>query len=101
MKTEQVIQLKSTEFAPRKDSILVKYDKPEQEVKTESGIVVQMHRSSLERQTYGEVVAVGTDVDWISEGEFVIWAMTDGINLELEDGEFLVLRETSILGKRK
>lgn len=101
MKTEQVVPLKSTEFTPRKDSILVKYDKPEQEVKTESGIVVQMHRSSLERQSSGVVIGVGSEVSWISDGDFVVWAMTDGINLELEDGEFLVLRETSILGKRK
>lgn len=101
MNTKQKVNLNSTEFQPRKDSILVVYNEPEKEVKTDSGIIVETRRSSLERQTSGEVIAVGSDVTWLEPNDFVVWVMTDGINLELNDGEFLLLRESSILGKQK
>lgn len=97
----QKINLKSTEFSPRCNSILVKYKQPEKEVTSQSGIVIEMKRSSLERETSGEVISVGSEVDWIFPGDFVVWAMTDGINLEMLDGEFLLLRETSVLGRKK
>lgn len=101
MNTNQKINLNSAEFTPRCNSILVKYKQPEKEVKSDSGIILEMHRSSLERETQGEVIAVGVEVDWINPGDFVVWPMTDGINLDMLDGEFLLLRETSILGKQK
>lgn len=95
------VNIKSTDFTPRHDAILVVYDEPTKEVKTDLGIVVELQRSSLERQTSGEVVQVGEEIDWIKPGDLAIWAMTDGINLELLDGKFLVLREHSLLGIKK
>lgn len=101
MISNQKINLNSTDFVPRSNSILVEYNEPEKEETTESGILVTMHRSSLERETQGKVVAVGNEIEWINEGDIVVWAMTDGINLDMLDGKFLLLRETSIIGKKK
>lgn len=96
---QHVVDFKSTEFQPRANSILVVYESPEKEVKTESGILIERKRSSLDRQTQGEVVAVGSEIDWISPGDVVVWAITDGMDLKMLDGEFLLLKEHSILGK--
>lgn len=98
---KQKVKMKSTDFQPRINSVLVKYQAPEKEVKSESGIVIEMQRSAVERQIFGEVVQVGDQVTWVKTGDKIVWAMTDGVNLDMEDGEFLLLRETSILGKQK
>lgn len=99
----QKVNLESKDFQPRENSILVTYKEPEKEVKSETGIVLEMQRSTLERPIQGKVVQKGTseDLDWIDIGEEVVWTMTDGVLMEMNDGLFLLLRETSVLGKVK
>lgn len=97
---KQKIELLSKDFTPRKEAVLAEYKSPEKEVTSSSGIVVELNRSSLERQTSGKVVAVGSDLEWFKEGDLIVWANTDGINLEFIDGDFILLKEHSILGKK-
>lgn len=99
----QEVHMESTEFTPRKDTVLALYEvlEEEKETLTAGGIILKTEkRSSLERTTFGKVVSVGQDISWISPNDTVVWANTDGINLKFNDGEFILLRENSILGKK-
>lgn len=99
----QEVHMNSSDFVPRKETVLVKYQELEhtKEVKTAGGIIIQQEqRSSLERTTFGEVLAVGAELSWVNPKDVVVWANTDGINLKFNDGEFILLREHSILGKK-
>lgn len=97
----QRILMNSNDFAVCKESVLVVYDDLDKEEKTESGLVVSLARSSLERQTQGVVISVGNDVTWISEGDLIVWENVAGVNLDFNDRKCLLLSERSILGKKK
>lgn len=104
MAGSQKINLESTEFQPRSEYVLVKPKELEKgEKATESGIVfaITQNQSITDRPSNGEVIAVGTDVEGIEEGMFVIWPETDGIDLEFDDGDFLLIRDKSIIGSKK
>lgn len=100
----QRVKINSTKFQPRNEYILVKpveLDKGEET--TESGIVLSFsqNNSIVDRPTTGEVVEIGKDIEDIEKGMFVVWPETDGIDLEFDDGEFMLLRDTSIIGIKK
>lgn len=102
--TAQKVNIKSTEFQPKNEYVLVKPDKVDTSEKTtESGFVIEMARqpSALERSTLGEVIAVGRDICDIVEGDFVLWPGTDGLDFEFNDGNFVLLRYKSIIGSKK
>lgn len=99
---KQEVPIQSTEFQPRNEYVLVKPQSLAKEKKTESGLVYSMGpKSSLERPTSGEVISVGADIEDLPVGAFVIWPGTDGLDLEFEDGEFMLLRYKSIIGFKK
>ena len=100
----QQINLNSTEFQPRNEYVLVKPVELETgEKKTESGLIIAIsqNQSALDRPSTGEVVAVGSDIEDIKEGNFVLWPETDGIDLEFNDGTFMLLRQASVIGFKK
>lgn len=97
----QVISIKSTEFQPKSEYILVKPEDLQKEKKTESGIVLSIENAPTDRPTYGEVQAVGSDIEDVVPGQMVIWPNTDGIDLEFTDGIRILLRYKSILGMKK
>lgn len=105
----QEIKLKSNEFQPRSEYILIKPELPDKEVKTQSGIIIgQTKKSVTDRPMSGTVIAVGCDIQDIKEGDYVIYPNTDGLDLKFEDSDslieeaqFVLLREKSVLGKRK
>jgi len=99
----QRVYLESKEFLPTKGLFLVKPVEFNKMETTESGIVfsVNSHKSVHERPTSGEVVALGDDVENVKIGDVVLWPMTDGINIEFNDGEFLLLKEDSLIGFKK
>lgn len=102
--TAQRVNIKSTEFQPKNEYVLVKPEKVDTSEKTtESGFVIEMARkpSVLERSTLGEVIAVGQDIFDIAAGDFVLWPATDGLDFEFNDGNFVLLRYKSIIGSRK
>ena len=83
----------STALKVQKNFVLVR---PETEETTDSGIVL-VKQDVMERPTRGTVVSVSSKVDSVSPGEKVVWPVTDGIDLGLTDGYFILLKETSIL----
>ena len=100
----QQINLDSTEFQPRNEYVLVKPVELETgEKKTESGLIISItqNQSALDRPSTGEVVSVGGDIEDIKEGNFVLWPETDGIDLEFNDGTFMLLRQASVIGFKK
>lgn len=100
--SKQEVALFSTEFQPKNEYLLIKPQALETERITGSGIVIQSNnRSALHRPTYGEVLSVGKDIDDIITGDFVIWPVTDGLDMELLDGDFMLLRYKSVIGMKK
>ena len=90
-------------FVPAKDLIMVQPRAlPKGEV-MEGQIVLEMEQNTsvVDRPTLGKVVAVGTDINSDIVGNTLMWAEQDGIDVELEDGLFLVLQEKSIIGTVK
>lgn len=96
----QEINLKSTEFQPKNEFILVKPVEIQERV-TESGLVIAIKPSVLDVSTSGTVVNVGKDIEDISEGDFIIWPASDGIELRFTDGLFRLLRYKSVIGSKK
>lgn len=105
----QEIKLKSNEFQPRAEYILLRPDRGETEVKSQSGIILgQVKKSVVDRPMSGTVIAVGSAIVDIKEGDYVIYPNTDGLDLKFEDSDplieeaqFVLLREKSVIGKRK
>lgn len=95
---KQRIKFKSTEFQPKNEYLLIKPNKLDKEERSDSGIVIALERSSLERPSFGEVIAVGSDIEDIKPNMFVVWPDTDGIDLEFDDGDFMILRYRSVIG---
>jgi co-chaperonin GroES (HSP10) len=87
-------------FTPAKDLIMVRpRELPTGEV-VEGGLVIEMEQNTsvVDRPTLGKVLAIGAEIDseWLDKT--IIWTEQDGIDVELEDGMFLMLQEKSILG---
>ncbi len=100
----QQVNLESTEFQPKNEYLLVRPQELEKgEKKTESGLIIAIaqNTSSLIRPTSGYVVAVGKDIEDITEGDFVLWPGTDGLDIEFTDGVFVLLRYKSVIGSKK
>jgi co-chaperonin GroES (HSP10) len=99
---KQEVQLKSTEFQPKQEYLLVKpveLDKGEKT--TESGLIIPIARSSMERPTVGRVIEVGVDIEDIKIDDVILWPQTDGLDLQMEDGDFVLLRYASVIGSKK
>jgi chaperonin GroES len=98
---KQEVSIESTEFQPRKDYILVNAEELQDEKVTESGLVISLQRSSLERPTIGQIIAVGVEIEDLKIGDTVMWPQTDGIDIAFTDGDRVLLRYESILGSKK
>jgi co-chaperonin GroES (HSP10) len=99
----QRVYIESEEFKPQNDFILVKPQEFKEEETTTSGIVLSQAKdqSGMERPTAGITVAIGDEVEGIVKDDFIMWPNTDGLNIEFNDGEFLLLRAKSIIGTKK
>jgi co-chaperonin GroES (HSP10) len=99
----QRVYLKSAEFQPRNDFILIKPIELKTDEATESGIIISInsHNSVLDRSTSGEVVDIGKDIKDVEIGSIILWPGTDGLDIEFDDGVFMLLRYESIIGTKK
>ena len=92
------IDFDASTFTPRKGHLLVKVNKPDDMVKTESGIVTEIKRSTLDRPCYGCVVAANTEDD-IPVGVNVVFPNTDGIDCSFNGIEgYVLLKVESVIG---
>ena len=101
MAKTQKVQIKSSEFQPKNEFILVQPEELQSEGVTESGIVFVTEHSPSDRPTSGTVIAVGKDIDDISEGDYIMWPNTDGIDLGFTDDDCVLLRYESVIGTKR
>jgi co-chaperonin GroES (HSP10) len=92
--------MKSTEFNVLQNFVIVAPVALETGEVIECGIITdtEQNNSIINRPTTGTVVSIGPDVESVKVNSTILWVEQDGIDMEFEDGEFLILRETSILG---
>ena len=57
----QTISIKSTEFQPLPEYLLVEPETLEKEEKTQSGIVIGIQRSVVDRPSCGKIIKAGTN----------------------------------------
>jgi len=97
----QVVNIRSDEFQPKNEYLLIKPEK-DSEKTTESGIIIPIgNKGATDRDTSGTVIAVGSDIEDIVEGDFVLWPNTDGLDIEFTDGTYMLMRYKSIIGSKK
>lgn len=105
MSAKQKIKMQSSEFEPRNGLVLIKPEELDKgEKTTETGLILatKQNQSIVDRPSTGYVVAAGHPKESVIKvGEFVIWPDTDGLDLEFDDGDFLLIKADSIIGKRK
>lgn len=99
------LQTESANFTPVSNTFLVKADEFPTEKTTKSGLIVPINEPpSNSRPCTGTIVSVGkhleSDVVY-KANEKIAWASTDGLDLEFDDGDFLLIRLKSIIGKIK
>lgn len=99
--SKQKVPLKSSEFQPKSEYALVKPAEQKEET-TSGGIVLPtLNKSALDRPSSGEVISVGSDITDIAPSDFILWPDTDGLDLQFQDGDFVLLRYKSIIGSKK
>lgn len=93
----QTINLRSDQIRCTKKNILVKPIIPDSVEKSDSGIVIRTVKQGIEntRPCHGTVVV--SFVKGIKSGDVVIFPSTDGIDVKLLDGQYLFLKEESII----
>ncbi|HIJ60460.1 MAG TPA: co-chaperone GroES [Nitrospirae bacterium] len=80
---------------PLKDRVVVRYSEEEVE-KTAGGIYVP--DVAKEKPQKGSVVAVGSEVKEVKEGNTVLFDKYSGSKIKINDVEHLIIKEEDILG---
>ena len=65
--------------------------------KTESGIILSQMEAEI--PTKGEVVSVGSKVNELKEGDYVIYEPRHAMRMEHKNEEYLMFSESSIIAK--
>ena len=81
-------------FKPLGDRLLV--ERVEEVNTTASGIIIP--DNAKEKPSQGKVLAIGSDVEEVKEGDVVVFGKYSGTELALEDKEYLVLEVSDVLG---
>lgn len=97
----QRLYLQSKEFVPTEGLVLIKPIQLKKEETSASGLVISIRKESvIERPTAGEVINIGEDCKNAKIGNIVFWDMQSGLDLEFDDGQFLLVRDKSIIGNK-
>lgn len=86
-----------TRFHPCADRVLIKPDMESGEKRTASGLVI-IPDIGKTRPNTGKVIAIGPDVEYIEEGEKVLFGKYAGADIKLNDEEMVICRGEDILG---
>lgn len=87
-------------FEPMGDRVLVQ--PVEQNMVTAAGIILP--EQAKERPQEGEVLAVGTAYEMkqsLNVGDIILYAKFGGTEVEIDDKEYVILRQNDILGRIK
>ena len=81
-------------FKPLGDRVLVKFlDEIE---KTAGGIYIP--ETAKEKPQRGKVEAVGKDVEEVKVGEVVLFDKYSGSKIQMDDNDYLIIKEEEVLG---
>lgn len=98
----QRIYINHNEFQPTEGLVLVRPIQLKKEEVSASGIITEIRKESvIERPTYGEVLAIGSECINAKIGETVFWDMTSGLDLQFEDEQLILIRDNTIIGIKK
>ena len=90
---------KTSKIIPRKNYILIKPDDKKTQV-SENG-VFKPDNTEEEPKAYGEVIAVGSEIDDIKKGDKVVFALLAGDKIELEKVEYVLLHNDEVIATLK
>lgn len=98
----QRLYINSDEFIPTEGLALIKAIELKKEETSSSGIILSIRKESVvERPTAGEVISIGKDCLNAGIGKIVFWDMQAGLDLEFNDGMFILIRDKTIVGTKK
>lgn len=98
----QRLYINSEDFAPTKGLALIKAIQLKKEETSTSGIILSIRKESVvERPTAGEVISIGAECKNAEIGKIVFWDMISGLDIEFDDGEFILIRDETIVGTKK
>lgn len=78
------------------DRLLVLPSEEDGERRSRGGIVIPATAEISRRLVWAKVVAVGPTVRTVEEGDLVLHAPDTGYEVEIREGEYLILRERDI-----
>ncbi|NOY83209.1 MAG: co-chaperone GroES [Nitrospirae bacterium] len=84
----------AVKFRPLKERVFVSYAAEAE--KTASGLYIP--DAAKEKPQKGQVEAIGSEVKDVKVGETVLFDKYSGSKINLEDTEYLILKEEDILG---
>ena len=79
---------------PLKDRLFVKYS--EEDEKTPGGLYIP--DTAKEKPQRGEVQAIGSEVKDIKVGEKILFDKYSGSKINIDDIEYLIIKEEDVLG---
>ena len=98
----QRIYINHNDFQPTEGLVLVRPIELKKEEVSSGGIITEIRKESvIERPTAGEVISVGKDCLNAEVGKIVFWDMQSGLDIEFDDGEFILIRDKTIVGTKK
>lgn len=89
------------DLTPSQNFVIVKCLELDKGVElTDSGLVtkISQNNSVIDRPTFGTVISVGPDVECYKSNDIVFWDETAGQDIKVKNGDYMILRDTSILG---
>jgi co-chaperonin GroES (HSP10) len=72
-------------------------DMIDEQVKTESGILLTASDDTLKRYKRGVVICAGTDVSAIQEGDTIYFDKTSSFSMMIEDRKHTIIREADVV----
>ena len=71
--------------------------KLEEELKTESGLLLSQEDANNFRYAKARVVKVGSNVDVISDGDLIYYDKSSGHTMLIEDEPYTIIREADVV----
>lgn len=84
----------AVKFRPLKDRVFVRYE--EEAEKTASGLYIP--DAAKEKPQRGTIEAIGSEVKDVKVGETILFDKYSGSKINIDDEEYLILKEEDILG---
>ena len=89
----------SEKFVAGKKYCLVKPVIPDPIEQSKSGIVIGISKTMMDsRPVTGEIISIGESTEY-KKGDTVVFPSTDGLDFKFDDGQFLILKIESLIGK--